>query len=267
MIADYHVHTYLCRHARGTLAQFVAKARKQDLTEMCFTDHIPCKDGYDPTNRMTIDQFPVYRREVKTVARANPDFTILFGMEADFYEGMDPKQPGWIRRQNFDLVLGSVHYVNNWGIDDPMSRDMWNKVDVTATWKVYFAMLGRMADLHCFDVIGHLDLPKKFGYRPPEKAIREMAKPALDRIAAAGMAVEINTSGLRKPVKEIYPSPQLLELARKNGIPICFGSDSHRPEEVGYEFKKARELARSCGYTSYVRFRKRKQVPTPIPAG
>jgi histidinol-phosphatase (PHP family) len=87
----------------------------------------------------------------------------------------------------------------------------------------------------------------------------------LDRIAAAGMAVELNTGGLRKPVAEIYPSPLLLSLIRERDIRICFGSDAHEPGQVGMDFDKALMLAREIGYTEFVRFRNRKMISTPLP--
>jgi len=110
-----------------------------------------------------------------------------------------------------------------------------------------------------------LDLPKKFGHRPSDRDLKEMAQPALDRIAAAGMALEINSSGLRKPVHEIYPSALLLSLAKERDIPICFGSDAHRPEEVGWQFDAALALARSVGYTHAMQFRRRQQISYALP--
>ncbi|MEI6810142.1 MAG: PHP-associated domain-containing protein, partial [bacterium] len=114
-------------------------------------------------------------------------------------------------------------------------------------------------------VVGHIDLPKKFGHRLKDKDLKEMAQPVLDRIAAAGMAVELNTGGLRKPVEEIYPSALLLSLIREREIPICFGSDAHEPGHVGMDFDKALRLAKDVGYTTFVKFRKRAMLLTPLP--
>lgn len=265
MMADYHVHTHLCKHARGRPVEYVESAKKNRITEICFTDHIPCPDGYDPENRMILSQFPTYRQEVAAAASAHPDVTVLFGMEADYYETMDPLQPGWIAAQNFDLVLGSVHVIKEWAFDDPLRVQMWDKVDITGAWKEYFRLLGELVDLRCFDIIAHFDLPKKFGYRPKDSVVREMALPVLDKVAAAGMGIELNSSGLRKPVKEIYPSPDLLTLARERNIPITFGSDSHMPEEVGYEFSKSLSLAKSVGYTRRAVFRGRQKQLVSLP--
>jgi histidinol-phosphatase (PHP family) len=110
-----------------------------------------------------------------------------------------------------------------------------------------------------------MDLPKKFGHRLDERILTEIAKPALDRIAAAGMAVELNTGGLRYPVAEIYPSLLLLELCRARAIPIVFGSDAHAADRVGHAFEQAVKLAADAGYTHSMRFRGRKGEPVPLP--
>ena len=110
-----------------------------------------------------------------------------------------------------------------------------------------------------------MDLPKKFGHRPPDKDLKEMVQPVLDRMAEAGMGMELNTSGLRKPVGEIYPSPLIVSLARERDIPICFGSDAHSPADVGTDFALALKLAREAGYADYFRIRKRKKEIVPLP--
>lgn len=264
MQADYHIHTFLCKHAKGEPSEYVETAREMALPEICFADHAPAPDGYDRKHRMEIEQFPVYT-ELVSELRDNDNLEVLFGIEADYYEGYEEFLGKWLIEQKFDLVIGSIHYIKDWGFDNPKKRNVWDSVDVTTTWREYFELVGRLAETKMFDVVGHLDLPKKFGHRPNDRDLKEMAQPVLDRIAAAGMAIEINTSGLRKPVQEIFPSFLLLELAREREIPICFGSDAHAPQDVGFGFAEALELARQAGYTHCVRFRRRRKELVPLP--
>ncbi|MDD2709537.1 MAG: PHP-associated domain-containing protein [Verrucomicrobiae bacterium] len=100
---------------------------------------------------------------------------------------------------------------------------------------------------------------KKFGTIPREDC-RPLFREALAVAAKMGVAVEINTAGLRKPVKEIYPSAAFLRIARELGVPISFGSDAHAPAEVGSGFREAVDLARACGYREYARFEKRRRT-------
>ena len=234
---------------------------------MCFTDHGPTSDGFDAAHRMSLSEYPSYQEQVVAIQREHEGHgpRVFFGVEADFYEAGIPFLGQWLPQQGFDLVLGSIHFLQTWGFDDPDERHVWDSVDVTGTWREYFALLGRLADSRLFDVVGHLDLPKKFGYRPPDRELKDMALPVLDKIAAAGMAIELNTGGLRKPVKEIYPSQALLAWACERKIPICFGSDAHRPEEVGYAFGDAVRWARGAGYDQSAHWQARRQMGVPLP--
>ena len=264
MQADYHVHTPLCKHADGEVPEYLAAARAKGVEEVCFTDHGPTPDGYDSRHRMSLDQFPQYRRLVEA-GRDHGNIRVLFGIEADYYEGCETFLSAWLPEQNFDLVIGSIHYIREWGFDNPEWRAVWDAVDVADTWREYFGLMSRLADSGLCDVAGHFDLPKKFEYRPDKDELSAMAASALDSIARAGMAIEINTSGLRKPVGEIYPSRMILELARERNVPICFGSDAHTPGDVGHAFPQALALARSAGYTQCVRYEQRVQRFVPLP--
>lgn len=264
MVPDYHIHTILCKHAQGEMGDYRKVACEKSLPEICFTDHAPNPDEYDSEHRMGMAQFPEYKKIVLSLSDDNPP-AVLFGVEADYYENCTCFLEDWLAEQPLDLVIGSVHFIKKWGFDNPNERSVWDSVDVTNTWRIYFQLVERLVDTRLFDVAGHLDLPKKFGYRPSDKDLKEIVQPVLDRIATAKMAVELNTSGLRKPVNEIYPSAMLLGLAYEREIPICFGSDAHLPEEVGYRFEEALNLAKDVGYTHAVRFSGRHQISYPLP--
>jgi len=263
-LPDYHIHTALCRHATGEAIDYRSAAAGKGLPEICFTDHAPNPDGYDPAHRMRLDQFPLYRDAVADNQK-NGEPRVLFGIEADYYEGCESFLKPWLEREGFDFVLGSVHFIDGWGFDNPEERHIWDSVDISSTWKKYFESVVKLVETRLFDAVGHLDLPKKFGHRPPDRDLKEMVLPVLDRMAEAGMGMELNTSGLRRPVGEIYPSPLMVSLARQRGIPICFGSDAHSPSDVGADFDVALNLAREAGYTEYFRIRQRKMEWVPLP--
>lgn len=261
---DYHLHTRLCKHAEGEPAAYRAAARQLDLAEICFTDHAPAPCGYDSAYRMQLNEFPEYREWVEKLMPDTDTPRVLFGIEADYYQGCRQFLEAWLAEQPFDIVLGSVHYIGAWGFDSPENRAVWERTDLHQAWRDYFRLVGELADTGLFDVLTHPDLPKKFGHRIDEKLLSQMAAPALDRIAAAGMAIEINTAGLRKPVGEIYPASAILVLAYERGIPITFGSDAHAPGEVGEGFRQAVNLAMGAGYRERARFKKRKRTLVPL---
>jgi histidinol-phosphatase (PHP family) len=265
-LADYHIHTCLCKHAEGEVRDYKATALRRQITEICFTDHMPSFGGYDPAHRMDVNQYPSYREMIASLQdRETP--AVLYGIEADYYEGCEPLLRRWLPSQDFDFVLGSVHYIDQWGFDNPEERHIWDSVDIKTTWRKYFQLVERLARSGLADAIGHIDLPKKFGYRPSERDLKEMVKPVLDTIAGAGIGMEVNTSGLRKPVGEIYPSPLIISMARERDIPICFGSDAHRAEEIGADFALALDLVREAGYTHYFRMNRSSKRLIPLPQG
>jgi histidinol-phosphatase (PHP family) len=213
---------------------------------------------------MTLEQFPSYLDRLRPLQDGGAP-AVFCGIEADYYPGGEPFLRDWLPRQPFDLVLGSIHYLHDWGFDNPDYRKEWESVDVTGVWKTYFSLLTDLVGLRLFDVLAHFDLPKKFGHRLRDPVMKELVQPVLDRVSKAGMAMEINTSGWRREVAEAYPSPLILSLARERDIPITFGSDSHQPNEVGYAFDRAVQLAREVGYTHSLQFRQRRGSPLPLP--
>lgn len=263
-LPDYHIHTYLCKHATGFPLEYVKEAENKGILEVCFCDHMPSYQGYDPKHRMEPKQLHSYV-EIIEETRNNSLIPVLFGIEADYFRGCESYIEGLVQSQNFDLVLGSVHFLDSWGFDDPDQLPVWDLVDIEETWERYFQLLEELVDTGLFDVVAHIDLPKKFGHILEKEDLLRLSEPLLDRIANKGMAIEINTSGLRKPVGEIYPSLELLRLAQERHIPICFGSDAHEPSSVGYAFEDALRLVKEAGYREYARFNKRKISLIPLP--
>ena len=263
-LPDYHIHTVLCKHAQGNVEDYKEAAQKLEIAEICFADHAPNPDGYSPLTRMEMTQFPTYRDRVRTQQDGEAP-AVLFGIEADYYDGCEVFLSKWLPAQGFDFVLGSVHSVDGLGFNDPECRHIWDSADMTAVCKKYFKTVRMLADSGLFDAVAHFDLPKMFGRRPSDTALKEIVKPVLDRISGAGMGIELNTRGLRKPVGEIYPSPFILSLAREREIPICFGSDSHSPDEVGVGFDRALKMAHEAGYKSYFKISQRTKALTPLP--
>jgi histidinol-phosphatase (PHP family) len=255
--ADYHMHTPLCRHAAGEPVDYARHALAVGLTEIGFTDHSPMRqDDFDDW-RMRSGQLDEYVEKVRQAQQEFPQLTIRLGLEVDYLPG----QEDWIRelaaRHPWDYFIGSVHYVSeSWAIDNPQQLSEWKNRDAYEVWSAYFDRLTLAAESDCFEILGHADLPKKFGHRPSRDCT-----PLYERFLAAakqhGCAIELNTAGLRKDCKEIYPSLDILSVAFQKGVPITFGSDAHAPQEVGMNFAEAMQLARAAGFRDTLRFDRR----------
>jgi histidinol-phosphatase (PHP family) len=258
--ADYHMHTPLCRHANGEPVDYARRAVELGLTEIGFSDHSPMpRDDFDNW-RMRNDQLDEYVAKVRLAQKNFPKLTVRLALEVDFLPG----QEDWIRqlaaRHPWDYFIGSVHYVSNaWAIDDPQKLSEWKQRDAFEVWSIYFERLTLAAESKLFEIIGHADLPKKFGIRPVQDCMPLYEK-FLNAAAKFGCAIELNTAGLRKDCREIYPNHQILELAFQKGVLITFGSDAHAPEEVGLNFVEAIQLARDAGYRQYCKFEKRQRT-------
>ncbi|HNQ89384.1 MAG TPA: histidinol-phosphatase HisJ family protein [Verrucomicrobiota bacterium] len=262
--ADYHLHTPLCRHATGEPSALAAVAVARGLPEIGFSDHNPMpRDDFDDW-RMRLDQLDGYVDAVARARHDHPTLVVRLGLEVDYL----PDHEDWIRdlaaRHPWDYFIGSVHYIDRaWDIDNPAKVSRWRNRDPFEVWTLYFERLTQAAASRLFDIIGHADLCKKFGFRPARDWL-PLAMPFLDATRAAGAALEINTAGLRKDCAEMYPNPQLLAAAASLGIPITFGSDAHAPGEVGADFDRAVAFARQTGYTHALRFQRRRSTPVPL---
>lgn len=262
-LPDYHTHNRLCQHAESVPLDYAREAAARGVTELAATDHCPTDDGFGREHRMRLEEFPTYLDWVRE-AQAMAPIPVLLGVEADYYPGCERFLSGFLARHPFDVVLGSVHFLDYWA-RDPARRTLAHAPDAGALWRAYFAHIGSLADTGLYDVAAHLDLPKRFGNALAAAELREAALPALDRLAAAGMAVEINTSGLRHSPLACYPSLELLAWARERDIGLTFGSDAHAPERVGEGFAAALELAKAAGYREYRVYRGRRPEARPLP--
>lgn len=259
---DHHVHTPLCGHAEGAPRAYVTAA--DGLAGVGFTDHLPFLEPSmaDAALAMSWDELPVYIDGIQRLKGKSPT-PVLLGIEADYFPGQEARLEAVLAALPLDYVCGAVHRVDDWRFDDSRHLRRYEGADVTALYRDYYALVVEMARAGLFDVWAHPDLPKKFGYLP-EEPVRDAEDAALAAVAAAGMVLEVNTSGLRKPVGEIYPSLELLRRARALDIPITFGSDAHAPYEVGHEFGRAVALAKEAGYQTYVTFMRRERIPVPL---
>ena len=262
--ADLHMHTPLCRHATGEPVTYAQRAVEIGLTEIGFSDHSPMRrDDFDDW-RMRLDQLDEYVDKVRRAQKDVPQISIRLALEVDYLPGHED----WIRelagRHPWDYFIGSVHYISDsWAIDSPHQLSEWKQRDVWEVWSAYFERLTQAAETGLFQILGHVDLPKKFGHRP-QRDCTPLYEMLLATAKKRGSAIELNTAGLRKDCREIYPSLEILQVARQSDVPITFGSDAHAPGEVGADFAQAIALARRAGYSHWTRIVGRRMEAQPL---
>ena len=255
MKIDLHNHTPLCNHAEGTLIEYIEEAIKHKTEIFGFSDHAPMM--YDEAYRMSFEQMDTYMKEVLHVKELYKDkIEILLGFEVDYFPNKMDKR---VLEAKVDYLIGSVHFIDDWGFDNPEFIGQYDREDIDAIWQRYFDLIEAMAKSKLFDIVGHLDLIKVFKFLPKHKTVTELAYKALVAIKEADMTLELNIAGYRKPIAEAYPSKELLEIAFDLGIPITFASDAHKPEQIALFNTEVYKLARSVGYKQCATFRNRKR--------
>jgi histidinol-phosphatase (PHP family) len=168
--------------------------------------------------------------------------------------------------REWDYIVGSVHFLREAAVDMRGDWDVWRSGDPDKVWARYFETLGEAARTGMFDILAHPDLVKVWGSEVPrpEGDLRRFYELAVDGIAESGVAIEVSTAGLRKPVGEIYPAPALLELCLEAGSPVALSSDAHVPEHLGHEYERAVEWLSGLGVTELAVFEGRERRMEPI---
>ncbi|HVN75578.1 MAG TPA: histidinol-phosphatase HisJ family protein [Thermoanaerobaculaceae bacterium] len=267
---DTHTHTARCGHATGRDDEFVEAAVACGLGAIAVTDHLPFywlpREEHDLSLAMPPEELPRYVDAVLELKERNRGrIEVLLGIEADFVEGFEGELADQLARYPFDVVLGSEHWLDGWCVDDASSipRYQQGRAEVDRIWTRYAQAVVAAARSGLFDVLAHLDLPKKFGFRPSE-AFAGREADVVEAVAASGCAVELSSGGLRKPVGEEYPGPGLLRRLVAAGAPLVLSSDAHAPAEVGFGFGDLVASAVAAGARETLVFRGRRRTPVPL---
>lgn len=239
---DYHTHHERCGHAIGSVADYVEAALALGMEEIGISDHAPVYwregDHALPGSAMARSELGAYVDEVLEVkSRFAGRIAVRLGLEADFAPGFEDVYRDVLARYPFDYVIGSVHYCQDLHI---YWHGRWDDVeDASETYAEYFRLIRASARSGLFDVLGHITGLMIYGPIPPREFLERQFDETARAIAESGVAIEVNTSGLRKGGPGPFPDGELLRRCIAAGVPITYGSDAHHPSEVGH----AREVA------------------------
>jgi histidinol-phosphatase (PHP family) len=256
VILDYHMHlrdpAERIDHSVEAVERFVDVAAERRVDEIGFSEHV-----YYFTQTRALWTLPyqiercVYDLDeyVDTIIEAKRrGLPVKLGLEVDYVGARQDELAAALAPYPWDYLLGSVHWIDGLAIDQ--EPGIWARRSVEEVWARYMAALAELAASGHVDVLAHPDLAKFFGRRP-----ERIDYPPLD-----GIALEISTSGLHKPVGELYPD--LLMLAAHP--PITLASDAHVPANVGRDFDRALEHARAAGYETVTVFHGRQGRQEPL---
>jgi histidinol-phosphatase (PHP family) len=272
MLTDYHTHlrpdtrdTPPARYfTEENVQRYLDAADARGVSELGFSEHV-----YRFRESLDIWQHPFWRECAHDSLDEYVEFLtrmpVKVGLEVDWIPGREEQIARLIGDRPWDYIIGSVHFIADRAIDHD-GYDIWVTSSPDEVWSSYFEALGDAAASGLFDVLAHPDLVKVWGRSKPDppRPKRDYYELALEQIAAADVAVEVSTAGLRKPVGEIYPARELLELYAAAGKPVSLSSDAHEPEFIGQDYGHAVRVMRECGIDRVCVFERRERREVPL---
>jgi histidinol-phosphatase (PHP family) len=252
LFSDYHSHPQGHRiqpYSQELLQPWVNHGRKIGLTDIAFTDHDRYHEGID------FD-------EIDKLRVANPDVKIRAGVELDNDPVRSSAGRRWVEKNwdRLDFVLGSVHFLEQpeQMFDSvPAGAAQFAGRDIDEIYADYFQRVREIAATGLVDCLSHIDLIKIHGHRPKAK-IETLVGAALDFIAARGLCMELSTAGWRKPVNELYPSDEIIQLALAKGIRFTIASDAHSHGQLGENYDRLAEKMAQLGVGKVCVFERHK---------
>ena len=241
---DYHLHVVAHGDRPMTVENILAYcevAEQRGISQMGITEHDRYLDDID------VAAFQEARE-------TTPAVELRLGIEIDFVPGKEEEMDRFATALPYDYVIGSVHRVAGEEVDHPYHTEIYEKWLTFDLYEAYYKNVRAAALSGRFDVLGHPDLIKIFRHFP-ERDITSMLEETADAVAESGIVVDVNAAGLRKPVGEIYPSRDFLQMFHHRGVPIILSSDAHAPNEVAAGYDKSLALVRDVGYREVVTFK------------
>ncbi len=258
---DYHVHT-TWSDGTGSVEGCVARAVDLGLPELGIADHVSPAPRAAEEWWVPLERLGEYVADVRRAAERHDDIVVLAGLEAEFVVGREAGLDLLLDAYAWDYVVLGVHEVDGFVFDDPdLRRDArWTRPDELLA--AYYRTMRRAAEYGRGDILAHFDYIGLWGHEPGPAVLPEV-EAALDALAASGAALELNTDRISDPAGVMYPSRDILTMARERGIPLVIDSDAHEAEHVGRLWDEAIKHALAAGYRSTLRMSDRALVPLP----
>jgi len=269
MRTDYHTHTERGPYTVEWLEHFLRMAQQRGVEEYGVSEH-----GYrfHQTRELFDNPWTAERRQqdldeyMQMIMDARKaGYNVKFGIELDYIPGRDADMREFLKSYPFDYVIGSIHWIADFGFDLAEYLPTWDQWDIKEAYNRYFEIMLQMADSRLFDIAGHPDVIKVMGHEPDDAAFLQgwydrIAK----KFAETNLVAEVSTAGLRKPVQKMYPAPDFLRAFRAHGVRVSLSSDAHRPEDVGADYETAVSYIREAGYDEIATFTRRERLMVPL---
>lgn len=262
MRADVHMHTSFSHDSEAEPREMIEGAIQKGLEMICFTDHYD-KDYMGWGNESIFDPDQYFASLCPLQEEYREKIDIRIGVELGMQPHLGPYFTEFTKKYPFDFVIGSLHVVDG---DDPAIGSVFEgRTDEEVYRSAFVEMLADIRAIPDFDVLGHIDYVVRYGkegaksysYRKYADEIDAILKEIIDR----GKGIELNMAGLKYGLPFAHPHPDILKRYKElGGEIITVGADGHKPEHIAYDFYKADEILKSCGFRYYAEFKNRKPV-------
>ncbi len=273
VLTDYHLHlrpddldaSEDAYFTDENVARYLEAASAAGIAELGVSEHVYRFRaalevwGHEMWQRYAVGDLDAYCDFVRTTP-------LRLGLEVDYVAGAEDRIANLVEARDFDYVVGSVHFVGDREVDHD-EYDIWESgLAPDEIWRRYFEKLAAAARSGLYDILAHPDLVKMWGRaRPlPDRDLRFFYEPAVEAIAESGVAVEISTAGLRKPVGELYPAPAFAQMCVEAGADFALSSDAHAPEDVGAGYEQALAAMSDWGVDRICVFERRVRRLEPL---
>lgn len=266
MLVDNHVHLENGPYTLDWLEKFVVQADRRGVEELGIVEHfyrfIESKHCLY-NDRIAPKQTQHLEAYLELIALAQQKgWPVKAGLEVDYIPGKEEAIRNALKGLPLDFVIGSVHWLGNWCFDgDP---DSWEGRDLEAVYREYYAVLAQAVESKLFDVLGHPGNIAYFGHRADINVITSIENEWLARIKRHRICIEVNTGGLLRPARSLFPRVDLLRRIRIANFDISFASDAHFPEDVGHAFAETHQLVKQINFNCACRFSRRKRRLTSL---
>jgi len=255
---DYHMHSSFS-DGRSAPEDYIAPALAAGLKEIGFSEHLTLFRELEDWN-MNPANISSYIDHLDFMRSNTNHIKIRTGLEVDFIDGKENEIRDFLSPLPLDYVIGSVHYLGEKTVD--FGPEFYEGKNINKLFESYFDLVFNAVSSGLFDIIGHCDLIRIYGYKPSmdlEPHYRKLAK----TMKKFDVVFELNTNGRNRPLADFYPDRRFLNIFHEERVPVCVNSDAHMPARVGQYFDEAYELLRYMGFTEMAVFEKRirKMIP------
>ena len=261
---DYHIHSTFSADAHASIEEMCRCALALGIPEIGFAEHYDLHPDETPRDWLQVE--PYFAEIRRCRAEFAGRLIIRAGIEIGEPHLFPAETRAMLARAPFDYAIGSLHWVGR----SALFRNEFFRQPAEDAFRLYYEELERMSRAGGFDVLGHLDFPVRisfdaYGAYDPNP-YQDWIRPVLRNCIENGIALDVNTSALRRTARVLMPGPQILRwYSEMGGDRVTIGSDAHRPDQVGSHLEVALEAIQAAGIRFVTRFEERIPCLVPLP--